>query len=68
MLYFKSLTEGNQYIGYSNGPELSSIIIRKDKVKDFEEFLRSQGIKYNLCVYQNQSGINDLGIKFVMVK
>jgi len=65
MLYFKSLSEGNQYVGYSNGPEsLSSIIIRQNKVKDFEDFLKSQGIKYNLCVYQNQSGVNDLGIKF----
>lgn len=65
MLYFKSLTEGNSYIGYSNGPEsLSSIIIRQDKVKDFQNFLQGQGIKYNLCVYQNHNGVDDLGIKF----
>ncbi len=65
MLYFKSLTEGNSYIGYSNGPEsLSSIIIRQDKVKDFQDFLQSQGMIYNLCVYQNQNGVDDLGIKF----
>lgn len=65
MLYFKSLTEGNSYIGYSNGPEsLSSIVIRQDKVKDFEDFLHSQGMIYNLCVYQNQNGVDDLGIKF----
>lgn len=65
MLYFKSLSEGNAYIGYSNGAEsLSSIVIKHDKVKDFENFLKSQGMNYNLCVYRSQNTLMELGIEF----
>ena len=34
MLYFKSLRDGNTYMGYSNGSDnLSNLIIKKDKLK-----------------------------------
>ena len=65
MLYFKSLTEGNAYIGYKLGAEsLDSILITSGKVKDFEEFLRKEGMDYNLVVAQNQNGTEYVGIRF----
>jgi len=65
MLFFKSLTEGNNYIGYNNGAEsLSSIIIRNNKTEDFRKFLEEQGLKYNLVEFNDQNGARNLGIKF----
>lgn len=65
MLYFKSLTEGNRYIGYSNGAEsLSSIIIKHGKTEDFMQFLAEQGLHYNLIEYKDQNDVLNLGIKF----
>ena len=65
MLFFKSLTEGNNYVGYSNGSNsLSSIIIKQHKTQEFKEFLDNQGLHYNLVEYQDQNGNLNLGIKF----
>lgn len=65
MLYFKSLTDGNNYVGYSNGSEsLSSIIIKHKKTEDFKNFLAEQGLNYNLIEYKDQSGNDNLGVEF----
>lgn len=65
MLFFRSLTDGNNYIGYNNGAEsLSSIIIRNKKTEDFKSFLAEQGLHYNLIEYTDQNGARNLGIKF----
>lgn len=64
MLWFRSV-RNNQYIGFKNGTEsLVDIILKNDKLKDFEEFLRKNGIDYNL-IQLGQNGIeNKIGIKF----
>ena len=65
MLLFRSLTEGNNYVGFSNGSEsLSSIVIRNNKVDDFKEFLMKQGLNYDLVKYTDQNNTENLGIRF----
>ncbi len=65
MLFFRSLTEGNLYIGYSNGSEsLSSVIIENKKTADFKKFLDEQGLHYDLVEYNDQNGNPNLGIRF----
>jgi hypothetical protein len=49
MLYFKNLLEGNRYAGYMfGGSDLSSIILNKGKLSDFQAFLNKMGINYEL--------------------
>lgn len=52
MLWFSSL-ERNEYQGFDNGPEgISQGIIKRDKVKDFQEFLHKVGIDYDFIVQE----------------
>ena len=63
MLMFYSLTE-NRYQGLIVGPEsYTHGIINAGKIKDFEEFLRSQGIKYDLVVI-DLNGNSELFCRF----
>lgn len=63
MLWFRSVRD-NQYIGFRNGSEtLVDIILKNNKLKDFENFLREKGIDYNLVPLQESTG-NKIGIKF----
>ena len=65
MLFFKSLTNGNQYIGYSTGSSsLSSIIIKNKKTEDFKKFLASQDLNYDIVEYTEPNGTPNLGIRF----
>lgn len=65
MLSFKSMAEGNFYIGYSNGgSSLSSIIIKHNKLEDFKSFLCNQGLGYNITTYNDVNGNPNIGIKF----
>lgn len=65
MLLFKSLTNGNSYIGYKMGGEsLSSIILRNNKLKDFEMFLKEFELNYDLVLFQNAFGAMDIGVRF----
>ena len=65
MLYFRSLREANQYIGYKLGGEnLDSIILRNDKLEDFGEFLRGMGLNYTLIPLSLSSGLTVIGAKF----
>lgn len=51
MLWFRRLDDGNSYAGYRTGGDgLGAILKKKDKVKDFEEFLRENSVNYNLRV------------------
>ena len=48
MLWFKSV-EGRDFIGIKNQiDELNDIILKNNKLKDFEKFLKSNGITYHL--------------------
>ncbi|MGF6905796.1 AAA family ATPase [Fusobacterium sp. PH5-44] len=53
MLWFRSV-EGNGYIGYMNGTrDLNEVIIEKDLVNKFEEFLYEAGIKNELGIMKS---------------
>lgn len=63
MLWFRSV-KANEYIGFKNGAEaLSDIIIKNNKLKDFEQFLRENGINYKLMPIPDGTGYR-IGIKF----
>lgn len=65
MLYFRSLREANQYIGYKLGGEkLDDIILRNNKLDDFNHFLSDMGLNYNLVKLSLQSGQSVIGAKF----
>lgn len=64
MLYFRSLRESNQYIGYKlGGDTLDNIIIRNNKIYDFESFLHKFGIYYQLTPIKI-SGVEYVGVCF----
>lgn len=51
MLWFRCLVEGNSYIGFKTGSDdLNDIIIKNNKVKEFEDFLSLNGLHYKLFV------------------
>ena len=51
MLFFRSLNDGNSYMGHSvGGKEIDKDIIEHDNVKAFENFLNRLGIKCKLDV------------------
>lgn len=63
MLWFSSL-EKNDYQGYYNGTEkIAQGIIKRNKVKDFQEFLHELGIEYEL-VAKEIEGEQQLFCKF----
>lgn len=65
MLSFRSLREINQYIGYKLGGEpLEDIIIRNNKVADFNDFLRKCGLNYTLEKAMLPNGRQIVAIKF----
>jgi len=65
MLYFRSLREANQYIGYKLGGEkLDDIILRKNKLEEFNNFLSDMGLDYNLVPLKLSSGLTVIGAKF----
>ena len=69
MLYFKSLLDGNRYMGYKLGPDdMSSIILRKNKLLDFQNFLKDMGIHYNLVVVPTANGMQTIGVRFASGK
>ena len=64
MLYFRSLRESNQYIGYKlGGDTLDNIIIRNNKIDDFQRFLHKFGIDYLLMPIKI-SGVEYVGVCF----
>lgn len=53
MLFFRSLKDNN-YIGFTNGTEkISNGILKADRLNDFEEFLKENGIDYRLIKNPN---------------
>lgn len=49
MLWYRTLSEGNMYFGFTNGvSELAEIIYRNGDIKKFETFLRNNDLNYNL--------------------
>ncbi len=65
MLYFRSLRETNQYIGYKLGGEtLDDIILRNHKLEDFQNFLSNLDLEYSLVQLKLSSGNAVIGAKF----
>jgi AAA15 family ATPase/GTPase len=53
MLFFRSLDDGNSYMGFSVGDKkVDQDIIDHDNVKEFETFLNTLGIKCELDVFE----------------
>ena len=49
MLWYRSLSEGNAYAGFKNGSEaLTEEIYKTGRLKEFESFLRDNGVEYRL--------------------
>lgn len=64
MLWFRSLSEGNAYCGFTNGvSSLTEILYNRGKVDDFAKFLRDNGIDYNLK-FKNINGEHILKVIF----
>ncbi len=64
MLLFYSLRDNN-FIGYADkGESLSSIIIKKNKVKEFEDLLNSQGLNLEVVGAKTVDGRDELLIKY----
>ncbi|MDP4119240.1 MAG: AAA family ATPase, partial [Bacillota bacterium] len=65
MLFFRSLKEANQYIGYKLGGELlHDIILNNGKLEDFNEFLKQFELNYMLVPLKTMSGLLTMGAKF----
>lgn len=64
MLWFRSLSDGNSYCGFSNGTNLlSEILYQSGKVRDFEAFLKENGLDYHL-EFENVNGIHQLFVVY----
>lgn len=49
MLWYRSLSEGNTYSGFTNGvSSLVEKLYESGKLKDFQQFLKQNGLDYNL--------------------
>lgn len=49
MLWYRSLTDGNTYAGFTNGgSRLSEMLFKSGKIEAFSEFLKENGLEYRL--------------------
>lgn len=65
MLYFRSLREANQYVGYKLGGEkLDDIILKNSMLNEFNDFLFDMGLDYSLVPLKLSSGNLVVGAKF----
>ena len=65
MLYFRSLRETNQYIGYKlGGDSLDNIILKNNKLEEFQNFLNDMELDYKLFPLRLSSGNTVIGAKF----
>ncbi|UMO90295.1 AAA family ATPase (plasmid) [Pectobacterium sp. PL64] len=64
MLFFRSLLEGNSFIGLeSSGKSICQDIVEHDNIKDFENFLNSNGVECKLKEIEGDNGKN-IGFDF----
>ena len=64
MLWYRSLSEGNVYCGFSVGrASLVEKLYESGKTKDFERFLKENGLDYKLQ-FVNVNGIHELRATF----
>lgn len=64
MLWFRCLSEGTSFIGYIPGStSMDEIVIKNNKLDDFQNFLLENGLKYELFV-KNVNNENYIFAKF----
>ncbi len=64
MLWYRSLSDGNAYCGYTNGTSsLVDRLYQSGRVHEFESFLKSNGVDYSLG-FINVNGIPELHAYF----
>lgn len=60
MLWYRSLSEGNAYAGFTNGTTtLVENLYQSGKVREFEQFLRENGLNYKLK-FDSVNGVHEL--------
>lgn len=60
MLWYRSLSEGNSYAGFTNGANtLVEILYQKSKLREFEQFLKENGLDYHLK-FESVNGKHEL--------
>ena len=65
MLWYRSLTDGNDFAGFQSGSgTLDELIYKSGKAEEFETFLSQNGIDYNLTFIERDSGKHVLAVKF----
>lgn len=65
MLYFRSMQDGNRFIGYKlGGSSLDDIILRNNKLDEFQKFLNDMGLDYQLVPLRLMSNATIIGVKF----
>ena len=66
MLWYRSLSEGNCYAGFTNGSSalVDKLYENRSKLKDFEKFLKENGLDYKLRFEENYNGKVELMAKF----
>ena len=64
MLWFRKVDTGNEYAGYTNGvSQLAEALHSKGKLEDFRNFLRENGLEYDL-EFHPVNGVHDLFARF----
>lgn len=64
MLWFRCLSDGNSFMGFSNSvTNLDEVLAQTNSVKEFQEFLLSYDLKYDL-VLREINGVRMLMAKF----
>jgi len=64
MLWYRGLSEGNNYCGFTNGgASLIDTLYVFNKKDEFEDFLRENGINYKLS-WKNVNGFHELMVDF----
>lgn len=65
MLWFRCLTEGNNFISFrSDGGSMDEIIINNNKLQAFQDFLQKNGLNYELMA----KDVNNSSIIFIKFK
>ena len=60
MLWYRSLSEGNSYMGYTNGgADLTEVIYQHGKKQEFQDFLQKNGLEYELDL-RSENGMHVL--------
>jgi AAA15 family ATPase/GTPase len=60
MLWYRSLSDGNNYSGFTNGGNtLTDILFKNNKLEEFNSFLKKNGMDYNLK-FENINGREEL--------